>query len=583
MFKNLKYIFNITKTSIFKLAFWEVLHGFFIAAPTGFLLIIIWELFKDNPNQQKIWIQVVTMIILFIVQLWVSRKAMVNTNVSIYTMTSKLRIMLGNHLQKLSLGFYKKKDPGDLAAVILQDVSNFETILSHSIQSIFGAIFGTFFLSLFLLYLDWKLALFLLLAIPAGFVFVFIAGLLSKKSNKTFIQSRNNTSSRFIEYIQGIRHLKAYNQTGASFKTLEHAFKKLKNDSIKMELIPGPFVTTTFVVLELFFLIMLYLAINRLHISDITIPVFVAFLIIGYRLFEPLKLLMVDYVILKYMNTSIIRIIDVLESPLQDNGKNLTPNTYNVEFKNVTFSYIDREILKGVSFSIQENGITALVGASGSGKSTIANLIARFWDIQKGQILIGGIDIKDIDPQTVYGMISEVFQDVYLFDDTIYNNIKIGKPTATKEEIMEVAEKSQVVEFLNLLSDGIETKVGEGGSHLSGGQKQRVSIARAMLKDAPILLLDEATASLDPENEIYIQQAILELVKDRTVVIIAHKLQTVKNANKIIVLENGKIKEEGKHQVLLDNKGLYSNYWNIQKSNSGWQLLSTKDVDKTKK
>ena len=572
MIKNIKYLFNITNVSIGKIAIWEILHGFFLAMPTGMLVFIIWELFKKEPNINLIWTVVAVMIAMLIIQLWVAKKALINSSISIYNMGAKLRILLGDHLQKLSLGYYKKRDPGDLASVVLADVNNMESIFSHSIATIFNSIFGTLFLSLFLLFLDWKLAILMLIAIPLGFLFVYAAGLFTKKANKQFIKSRNNTSSRFIEYIQGIRHLKAFNQTGKSFSSLESAFAELKKNSIKIELIPGPFVITTFIVFEIFFLLMVYMGIERLNLSTLTIPTFVVFLIIGYRLYEPLKLLMIDYVMLKYMNTSVVRIKELIKAPLQDEGKNLVPKTHEIEFKNVTFSYLDREILKDVSFTIPKNRLTALVGASGSGKTTIANLIARFWDVQKGNILIGRENVKDMSPQTVYSLISEVFQDVYLFDDTIYNNIKIGKPNATEDEIMKVAEKAQVTEFLDLMSNGINTKVGEGGSHLSGGQKQRISIARAMLKNAPIILLDEATASLDPENEIYIQQAIQELVKEKTVVVIAHKLQTIRNADKIIVLENGKIKEQGKHQDLLNNNSLYASYWNIQQNTSGWRL-----------
>ena len=572
MIKNIKYLFNITNVSIGKIAIWEILHGFFLAMPTGMLVLIIWELFKKEPNINLIWTVVAVMIAMLIIQLWVAKKALINSSISIYNMGAKLRILLGDHLQKLSLGYYKKRDPGDLASVVLADVNNMESIFSHSIATIFNSIFGTLFLSIFLLFLDWKLAILMLIAIPLGFLFVYAAGLFTKKANNQFIKSRNNTSSRFIEYIQGIRHLKAFNQTGKSFSSLESAFAELKKNSIKIELIPGPFVITTFIVFEIFFLLMVYMGIERLNLSTLTIPIFVVFLIIGYRLYEPLKLLMIDYVMLKYMNTSVVRIIELIKAPLQDEGKNLVPKTHEIEFKNVTFSYLDREILKDVSFTIPKNRLTALVGASGSGKTTIANLIARFWDVQKGNILIGRENVKDMSPQTVYSLISEVFQDVYLFDDTIYNNIKIGKPNATEDEIMKVAEKAQVTEFLDLMSDGINTKVGEGGSHLSGGQKQRISIARAMLKNAPIILLDEATASLDPENEIYIQQAIQELVKEKTVVVIAHKLQTIRNADKIIVLENGKIKEQGKHQDLLNNNSLYASYWNIQQNTSGWRL-----------
>lgn len=577
MLKNILYIFRVTDTRIGKVALGEVVHGMFLAAPTGILLLIIWELFKDQPDTKKIWATVIIMAVMFVIQLWIAQRVMINTQSTIFTMTGKLRLMLGDHLQKLSLGFYKKRDPGDLASVVLQDVSNFESIFSHSFQSILGAIFGTLFLSIFLFILDWKLALLMLSAIPFACLFVLIATKAGAKFSQNHIASRNETSSRFIEYMQGIQHLKAFNLTGDRFSTLKTAFNDLRENSIKIEAVLGPFILTSFVVFELFFLVMVYMGIVRINDTSgatIAIPVLVAFLIVGYRLYEPLKLLMAEYAILHYMNVSVKRIIQLLESPLQDAGKNTTPEKFDVAFQNVSFSYIDREILKDASFTIPEKGLTALVGASGSGKTTIANLIARFWDVQQGRITIGGIDLKDMSPQTVYSLISQVFQDVYLFDDTIYNNIKIGKPDATEEEIMQVAEKAQVTEFLDVLPDGMNTKVGEGGSKLSGGQKQRISIARAMLKDAPIVLLDEATASLDPENEIYIQQAMQELVIEKTVVVIAHKLQTVRNADKIIVLENGNIAEEGNHSELLKNKGLYAQYWDIQQKTRGWKICT---------
>lgn len=559
---------------ISKIAWGEFLHTLFLEAPTGILLFIIWELFKENPDTQLIWSMVIAMTVMFVVQLWVARKVMANSYGVIYTIASRLRIQLGDHLQKLSLGFYKKRDPGDLASVVLQDVNNFEHIFVHTVQSIFSSIIGTLILSIFLFILDWKLALILLAAIPIAFLFVYIATLVAEKFSEKHIASRNETSSRFIEYIQGIRHLKAFNQTGIKFSILEKAFNDLRKNSIAVEVIPGPFIITGFVFFELFFLLMIYIGIGRIAEATITTPTIIAFLIVGYRLYQPLKLLMIDYALLRYMNVSMVRIVELLKAPLQDIGKDITPKNYNIEFKNVTFSYVDRVILNNMSFIIPEKGLTALVGASGSGKTTIANLIARFWDVEKGEVKIGGENVKDMAPQTVYSLISEVFQDVSLFDDTIYNNIKIGNPNATKEEILKVAEKAQVLEFLDMLSDGINTKVGEAGSHLSGGQKQRISIARAMLKDAPIVLLDEATASLDPENEIYIQQAIQELVKEKTVVVIAHKLQTIRNADKIIVLENGNVSEVGKHNHLIKNNGLYARYWNTQQNISGWKLKS---------
>ncbi len=572
MFKNIVYIFSKTNMRISKIAWGEFLHSLFLEAPTGILLFIIWELFEKNPDKQLIWSLIILITVLFIIQLWVARKVMENSYNIIYTVGSKLRLLLGNHLQKLSLGFYKKRDPGDLASVILQDIANFENIFTHTVQGIFGSICGPLILSIFLFILDWRLTIILLAAIPIALLAVHIATLIAEKYSERHIASRNETSSRFIEYIQGIRHLKAFNQTGNNFSVLEKAFDNLRKDSIAVEVVPGPFVITGFVFFELFFLIMIYVGMRQITATTVSIPTIIAFLIVGYRLYQPLKLVLVDYELLRYMNVSLNRIIDVLKAPLQDAGKKSIPQNYNIEFKNVKFAYVDRLILNDVSFSIPEKGLTALVGASGSGKTTIANLIARFWDVENGQISIGGKNLKDMAPQTIYSLISEVFQDVYLFDDTIYNNIKIGNPNASKSEILKVAEKAQIFEFLDKLPEGINTKVGESGSHLSGGQKQRISIARAMLKDAPIVLFDEATASLDPENEIYIQDAIQELVKAKTVVVIAHKLQTIRNADKIIVLKDGKISETGKHDRLIKKNGLYASYWHTQQSTSGWNL-----------
>ena len=577
MLKNLLHVVQATDTRLRTAAFGEMIHGLFLSAPTGMLLFIIWELFREQPDSNKIWSMVIVLVVMFVIQMWVARKVIVKTYHTIFAIMSKLRLMLGDHLHKVSLGFYKRRDPGDLASVVLQDVGNFELIFSNHFSNMVGAVLGTFILSIFLFSMDRELALLMIAAIPCAFLFMFAATKIGKKFIHKFIDSRNETSSRFIEYIQGVRYLKAFNLTGNRFAALEGAFENLRRSSIKQEAAVSPLALVSLVVFELFFLLTVYAAISRLNHTGgatIAIPVFVAFLIVGYRLYAPLLLMMVSYAALNYMNVSVERISRLLETPLQDAGKEIRPDTYDIVFENIGFSYIDREVLQGVSLTIPEKKLTALVGASGSGKTTITNLIARFWDVQKGKITIGGIDLKDMSPQTVCSLISQVFQDVYLFDDTIYNNIKIGNPAATEAEIMHAAEKAQVTEFLGVLENGIHTKVGEGGSRLSGGQKQRISIARAMLKDAPIILLDEATAALDPENEIYIQQAFQELVREKTVVVIAHKLQTIRNADNIIVLQDGRILETGSHRELLESDGLYSQYWNTQQSTSGWKIAA---------
>ncbi len=575
--KNLLSILKDTNTRLRTAALGEMIHGMFLAAPTGVLLFIIWELFKEQPDSRSIWQKVIILTIMFVIQMWVARKVMVKSYHAIFNIMSKLRLMLGNRLHQLSLGFYKKRDPGDLASVVLQDVNNFEIMFSNHFSNMVGAVLGTIVLSIFLFFMDWKLTLLMIAAIPCAFLVMVAATSMGKKLIQKFIASRNETASRFIEYVQGVQYLKAFNLAGNRFAILKDAFENLRKDSIKQEAGVSPLALLSLVIFELFFLLMIYAAITRLNSAGgatITIPVFVAFLIVGYRLYAPMLLLMVSYAALNYMNVSMGRIRQLLEAPLQDAGIDTNPESYDIAFEHVTFSYLDKSVLQDISLTIPAKGLTALVGASGSGKTTITNLIARFWDVQQGRITIGGIDLKDMSPQTVYSLISQVFQDVYLFDDNIYNNIKIGNPDASEEDIMRVAEKAQVTEFLNALENGIHTRVGEGGSKLSGGQKQRISIARAILKDAPIILLDEATAALDPENEIHIQLAIQELVKEKTVVVIAHKLQTIRNADKIIVLKDGKVFETGNHKDLLEKQGVYSRFWNTQQTTRGWKIVS---------
>ena len=573
MISNLFYVFQYDKKGIRQAFFWEWLHGFFIAAPSGILLVVLWELFKDSPDVQKIWIVIGAMTVLLAGQLYVGKKAMLSSSYTTHEISRKLRLHLGNKLQKLSLGYFKKRDPGELASVVLQDVANFENIFSHSVSNIANTLFGTVILSIFLLFLDWRLALTLIAALFIAVPLIQFGRRLVEKIGKKQVKARNTTGARFLEYIQGISHIKSYGMTGARFKSLDLALADLKKESIRVEALPGPFILVAGIVFEIFFILMTWLALYVLGNGTLSVPVFIAFLIMGYRLYEPMKIMMVEYPVLSYMNLSLTRVIEVLEAKEQEIGKNLVPRSFDVEFKDVGFSYLaGRKALDQVNVLAKEGTMTALVGPSGSGKTTITSLIARFWDVQEGSIHIGGINLKDMSPAKVYGLISEVFQEVYLFNDSIFNNIKTGNPNATDQAIREAAKKAQVLEFAEALPGGLQAKVGEGGSKLSGGQKQRISIARALLKDAPIILLDEATASLDPENELFIQQAIHELVKDKTVIVIAHKLATIQRADNIIVLDQGKIIESGKHKALLQQDGLYARLWRTQQQANGWKF-----------
>ena len=573
MIRNLFYTFRTAPSIVRKSILLELLHSLFIAVPTGFLLLIIQELFSPNPNPQKLWTYVGTMVVLIMGQFFVSIKTIIHSNNMTYTLSTNLRVALGNHLQRVSMGTFKQRDPGELASVVLQDVANFELIFGHTIGNMAGAVFATIIVSVFLLVTDWRLALVLLAALPLAWVLIRISDYLIVKQGLHHVQARNETGARFLEYIQGIRHIKSFGMTGERFSTLQKALDDFRKASIKTEAIPGPFVLTAGLVLELSFLLMVSLALTYLVDGSLPVSGLITFLIVGYRLFEPIKILLVDYVILRYMNISLDRIVTLLRTPVQASGRELRPVSFGIAFENVGFAYRDgREVLKNLSFTVPEKSMTALVGPSGSGKTTITSLIARFWDVQSGSVRIGGVNVQDMRPDDVCALVSEVFQDVYLFDDTIYNNIRFGRPDATEGEVLDAAEKARVMDFAWEMPDGLNARVGEGGNQLSGGQKQRISIARALLKDAPIILLDEATASLDPENEVYIQQAIQELVRDKTVVVVAHKLATVRNADQIIVLNEGCIEERGDHTALMENQGLYHRLHQIQQQIGGWRM-----------
>lgn len=573
MIKNIKYVTSLNKKDTQRTIFWQLIQSIFTSAPTVILLIIVWELFEEQPNKSLIWTVLGIMCVLMIFQYIVSSKVMVSTNMWVYNLSNHLRINMGNRMQKFSLGFFKQRDPGEITSVVLQDVANFEIIFGHSIGNIASGIFGTVVLSIILFYYDWRLTLCLLLVIPLVIPFLKIANYIITKTGKKLITARNGVGAKFLEYIQGIRHLKSYGQTGEKHKGLEDSFEQLKRMSIKMESLPGPLVITVTILFEIGFILMVALGLYFLVNHSISVPVLITFLILGYALYTPLKIIMVDYLSLSAMDESLNRVIEVLQTPIMETSKELKPNNHDIEFDNVSFGYLNNQnTINNLSFKVPQHSMLALVGHSGSGKTTIASLIARFWDVNEGAIKIGGIDIRDINSDYFYSLISEVFQDVYLFDDTIYNNIKMNNNNVTDQDIIEAATKAMVMEFVEDLPLGLHTPVGEGGNKLSGGQKQRVSIARALLRKAPIVLLDEATASLDPENEIYIQQAIQELVVSKTVIVIAHKLTTIQNADQIIVLNKGQIAEQGTHLSLLNKKGKYANMWNIQQQSGGWKV-----------
>lgn len=488
-----------------------------------------------------------------------------------YEMSASGRLSLAEHLRKLSLGFLSKRDPGDLSSMLVTDFMMAETGISHHLPQLMGAIVMPVLAFASLVWIDWRMAVSMFAALPLALLVLWASTKAQRKLSGRQIQAKINAGNRLEEYLQGIRVMKAYNLIGDRFVRLRDAFAELRRACIRQEALLGPFVLLSITLVRAGLTMMVLCGTYLLLGGQLSILVFVLFLVVGSRVFDPLTSALTNFTEFRYFSIAGGRILSLMNEP-EMKGEQQSPAAGDIRFEHVSFAYQDKEVLHDITVTLPKNSLTALVGPSGSGKSTVMKLCARFYDPQKGCIFFNGVPMNEINPESLMSHISMVFQDVYLFQDTIRNNIRFGKTDATEEEIIAAAKKACCHDFIMHLPQGYDTMVGEGGCTLSGGEKQRISIARAMLKDAQVILLDEATASLDPENEVEVQRAIDSLIKGRTVIAIAHRLKTIKDADRIIVLDNGRIEEEGTHDDLVRNEGLYAHLWNIQESISGWKL-----------
>ncbi len=571
--KNILFVISDLKKEFFKVLSFHLIHSFLISSSSGVLVAVLWELLKPIPNKKFIYILIILLAIFLIVQLFISSLSYKKSSKFTFLVSQKLRMKLGIHIYKLSLGSLKEKHSSYYSSCLLQDVRIFENFFSHSIPNIISGVFSVFFILIFLYFLDYRLAFILTLGIFLIVPFIYFSNLIVMYFGKKHIEAKEEMSRHFLEYCEGMKYLKSFNYIHKKYIDLEKILKDFKSKSFKLEMFPGPLILLSFIFCELAFLFMILYALKYFEDKTLSITFLMSFLIIGYRLLEPIKVFLVDFLELKYMNNAIIRIKELLElQTLKVRKSNKEIKNYEISFENVSFSYKNKEVLKNISLTFPCNNISALVGLSGEGKTTILSLIARFWDIDKGEIKIGGKNIKEIPLESLYSSISQVFQEVYLFDDTIYNNIKIAKENATEKEIVEACKKANCLQFIEKLEKGFETKVGEKGVNLSGGEKQRISIARAFLKDAPILLLDEATSSLDSINEYFIQESIYKLTKNKTVIIIAHKLKILKGIENIYVLHNKELVQRGSFEVLSKREGLFKELLSYQDRSLNWEI-----------
>ncbi|NFM79355.1 ABC transporter ATP-binding protein [Clostridium botulinum] len=537
--------------------------------PFGLAIAAIQIIFKPfvTPGTTldiaKLWMVVgaliLSMLIMFLAEIPAYRHAYRDA----YMTAAEGRANLAEHMRKLPLGYLFCKDAGMLGNMMMGDFTMVESGMSHVVPKLMGALVTPVLAFIGLAFMDWRMSLSMFAAMPVALLIIIGTSKLQKVLGRELTEAKVDASNRLQEYLTGIRVIKSCNMTGEHFQHLEGSFYNLMKKSIKMEGLLQSIVLTVTPLLRAGLTVMIYVGSYLLMGGTLTIMTLATFLVIGTRIFEPLSEAIINLAELRYDAQAGERIIKFMEEPVMS-GEKSPPASNDIELQHVDFSYDNVKVLKDVSTKMKEGTLTALVGPSGSGKSTVLKLVARFYDPQQGKVLLGKEDMKEMNPESLLKRISMVFQDVYLFQDTIGNNIRFGREDATQKEVEEAAKKACCHDFIMKLPQGYDTAVGEGGCTLSGGEKQRVSIARAMLKDAPVVLLDEATASLDPENEMDVQKAINQLIKGRTVIVIAHKLKTIRSADNIIVLDDGKVVEQGKHEELIKLKGLYARLWKLQ-------------------
>ncbi len=496
---------------------------------------------------------IVMMILMFLVARW----DYVRLYTNVYNESANSRIDLAERLKKLPLSYFGKRDLADLAETMMNDMNLYETIFSHAVPHIYSTAISTGVIALMLIIYNPKLAFAALWVIPISLLIIFLSRKSQKKVVQNWIDDNRKVFDDLQEKIEQIEQIKSYN---LEEQMLKDFFKKLNmstKQKTKGEIVAGTLTGIATAILKLGIISVAVVGVNMLIAGEVNILVYIAFLMMTTSIYLPIEGIITFMSMIVMLDAVVGRIKEIKTMPIQEGKKNMEITNYDIEFKDVYFGYDNYSVINGISFIAKQGEITALIGSSGSGKTTVAKLAARFWDIDRGKILIGGKDISEVDPETLLKNFSIVFQDVILFNTSIKDNIKIGKKDATDEEITRAAKIARCDDFINKMPEGIDTIIGENGQRLSGGERQRISIARAILKDAPIILLDEATASLDVENESLIQEALSELIKEKTVIVIAHRLRTIRNADKIVLLNAGKIEAVGTDSELCKSSEFY--------------------------
>ena len=507
----------------------------------------------------------ILIVVMMIVMFFIARWDYVRLYTNVYNESANSRIDIAERLKKLPLSYFGKRDLADLAETMMNDMNLYETIFSHAVPQMYSTTVSTAVIALMLLIYNWKLALAALWVIPIAILIIYLTRQSQKKAVQDWIDDNRKVFDDLQEKIEQIEQIKSYN---LEEQMLSDFFGKLNmstRQKTRGEILAGTLTGVATAILKLGIISVAVIGVNMLVAGEVSVLVYIAFLMLTTSIYLPIEGIITFMSMIVMLDAVVGRIKEIKTMPIQEGKKDMEIKNYDIEFKDVYFGYDDYSVINGVSFTAKQGEITALIGSSGSGKTTLTKLAARFWDIDKGQILIGGEDVGKIEPETLLKNFSIVFQDVILFNSSIKDNIKIGKKNATDDEVVRAAKIARCYDFIDKMPDGIDTMIGENGQRLSGGERQRISIARAILKDAPIILLDEATASLDVENESLIQEALSELIREKTVIVIAHRLRTIRNANKIVLLNAGKIEAIGTDEELCKSSGFYKAM--LEKSN----------------
>ena len=541
--------------------------------PVGLLYYFVIDTMNGNLNGSRIAFYAVGSLVclcLIFIATWFQYNA---TYLATYVESGVRRISLAERLRKIPLSFFGKKDLADLTNSIMGDCATLETAFSHYVPALAGSLISTTLIAICLFAYDWRMALAAVWVLPIAFTITFFSARIQEYFNCKSVAANVALESGVQECIESLQDLKSNNAEESYLKGLDKKIDYVEKRHIITELGTALFVVSSTLILKFGIATVALVGSTLLIRGEIDIPLFFMFLLVASRLYAPLEGALQNLAAVISTKTNIDRMNEILDQPIQTGENQLINKGYDIVFDHVGFAYNTGEtVLKDVSFTAKQGEVTALVGPSGGGKTTVSRLASRFWDIQKGKIMVGGMDISKIDPEALMSLYSIVFQDVTLFNNTVMENIRLGRKDASDAEVLEAARLANVDGFVEKLPDKWDTMIGENGCELSGGERQRISIARAFLKNAPIILLDEATASLDVENETLIQESLSRLIQDKTVMIIAHRMRTVAGADKIVVLSDGTVAEQGNSDMLLKKNGIYARMVKLQTQSQNWAM-----------